>query len=234
MGHVVGAFTGASKAREGVFKRAEGGTVFLDEIDSLPTETQALLLRVLQEKRVHPLGSDQEDPVDFRLLTATNKDLVAEVDKGRFRVDLYYRMAGVSIEIPPLRERKVDIQELADVFIRRKSSQKFSWASVTSEAQKALLADPLRGNVRQLEALVEKACVVCRDKKEITLGALALDRRWPEAGRANAESDLRSDCEKGHVTRVFGKYRGNIAESARRLGISQTTLRKKLKDYGLR
>jgi DNA-binding NtrC family response regulator len=161
-GHVKGAFTGAIAARQGLFELAHGGTLFLDEIGELPLDVQVKLLRVLQERRVRPVGSNREIPVDFRLVAATHRDLAQMVAASAFREDLFYRIAVVSLEVPPLRARPEDIQPLADHFLKlhgvRMGRSEVRWSA---DAVQRLLAHPWPGNVRELENEVLRALALC-------------------------------------------------------------------------
>jgi formate hydrogenlyase transcriptional activator len=161
-GHVRGAFTGAVEARAGRFQLADGGTLFLDEVGELPLETQAKLLRVLQEGEFEPVGSSRTQKVDVRIIAATNRDLEAEVRAGRFRADLYYRLAVFPIRVPPLRERRSDIPVLANFFVdrfARRSGRTITGIAATSMARLQDYDWP--GNVRELQNVIERAVVLC-------------------------------------------------------------------------
>ena len=157
-GHVKGAFTGAVAARRGLIREAEGGTLFLDEIGDMAPELQAKLLRVIEDRSVRPVGSDEAVAVDLRLIAATNKDLVVRIQEGLFREDLYYRLAVIPIQLPPLRERREDIPLLAEHFLRRAiAASGKPIHGFTPEAMSALLRHPWPGNVRELENVVARA-----------------------------------------------------------------------------
>jgi len=174
-GHVKGAFTGAMKARRGLFREAEGGTLFLDEIGDLAPELQAKLLRVIEDRAVRPVGSDEAVPLDLRLMAATNKDLPARIREGSFREDLYYRLAVIPIQLPPLRERREDIPLLAEHFLRRaEAASGRAIRGFTPEAMAALLRHPWPGNVRELENAVERAATLAASD-QIPPEALLLD-----------------------------------------------------------
>jgi DNA-binding NtrC family response regulator len=173
-GHEKGAFTGATAARPGCFERADGGTIFLDEIGELRSDLQTRLLRVLQEHRVQRLGGSADRPVDIRVVAATNKDLRAEVERRRFREDLYYRLAAFTVRLPPLRERGGDVLLLADAFLeraRRRAGKTATLGGFSPEARRALLAYPWPGNVRELENAIERATIV-EDGPQVSLASL--------------------------------------------------------------
>ncbi len=159
-GHVKGAFTGANRSKEGLLASAEGGTVFLDEIGELPLDLQAKLLRALQEKEVRPVGSNQAVPISARVLAATNRDLLAMVEQGQFRKDLYFRLNVVNLKIPPLRQRKEDIPVLAEHFLERKRKETGRSLILSDEALRWMIEFPWPGNVRELEHAIERACAL--------------------------------------------------------------------------
>ena len=159
-GYVKGAFTGANRSKEGLLASAEGGTVFLDEIGELPLDLQAKLLRALQEKEVRPVGSTQAVPISARVLAATNRDLLAMVEQGQFRKDLYFRLNVVNLKIPPLRNRKEDIPVLAEHFLERKRKETGRSLILSDEALRWMIEFPWPGNVRELEHAIERACAL--------------------------------------------------------------------------
>ena len=178
-GHVRGAFTGAQGARQGLFQAAAQGTLFLDEIGELTMGLQVKLLRVIQERRVRAVGSNEDEEVDVRLIAATNRDLAAEVNAGRFREDLYYRLNVIQIRVPPLRERREDVLLLADHFLRRfGAGLGQEQLALSREAKKRLDSYEFPGNVRELENLIERA-VTLADGPEVTLDALPSPLRPP-------------------------------------------------------
>jgi two-component system response regulator PilR (NtrC family) len=159
-----GAYTGATQDREGFFQAASGGTLFLDEIGDLPLAMQSKLLRAIQERRIRPIGSTQEEPVDVRIISATHKDLAAEVQAGRFRQDLYYRLNVIEVAIPPLRERREDLPALCTALLRRIANESGIPAPrLSSAALDQLARDPLLGNVRELENLLHRAVALSDD-----------------------------------------------------------------------
>ncbi|WP_374265297.1 sigma-54-dependent transcriptional regulator [Zoogloea sp.] len=222
-GHVRGAFTGAREARRGLFHYANGGTLFLDEIGELPLALQTKLLRVLEERRIRPIGSEAEVPVDVRVVAATNRDLRAEVAAGRFRQDLFYRLEVVTVAIPPLRERREDIAELAGHFNAQLSTRLGLPPLPLTPADLARLsAYAWPGNVRELRNLVERALI---------LGGL------PATGEAAGFADplplSLAEVEKRHILAVLEQCGGNRARAAALLGVSRKTLDRKAVEWGL-
>ncbi len=225
-GHVRGAFTGASEARNGLFFYAHGGTLFLDEIGELPLSMQTKLLRALEERRIRPIGAEREVPVDVRIVAATNRDLAAEVAAGRFRQDLYFRLAVVDITIPTLRSRVEDIPDLVRHFMLLFSTQLGVEAlPLTAETVRRMASYPWPGNVRELRNFVERSLI---------LGAFALDviggRSAPPVSADDASLTL-EEVEKRHILRVLERVSGNKSEAARRLGVSRKTLERKCAEW---
>ena len=239
-GYERGAFTGAVRSKPGLFQSANGGTVFLDEIGELPLEMQAKLLRVLQEKEVRPLGSNQSVKVDVRIIAATNRDLEAAYRAGNFRKDLYFRLDVVTIRLPALRERRSDIPMLAHWFLDRHA--KGSGIQVTGAAMKALLQYDWPGNVRELENCIERATAL-GEGKLIDFSDLppSITSQGPPAGGAILESpgngtlsatDL-EEIERATIQRVFEQVNGDKVMAGKMLGISRATLYRKLKRYNI-
>lgn len=228
-GHVKGAFTGASETRNGLFYYAHGGTLFLDEISELPLAMQTRLLRVLEERKLRPVGSEREVPVDVRIIAASNRDLAAEVAAGRFRQDLYFRLAVVELRIPALRERVEDIPDLIQHFMTLLSAQLgVAPLALSHELVTRLAAYAWPGNVRELRNLVERSLIL----GGFPTAMLAATQREPVA---TAELDLTLDeVEKRHILRVVEACGGNKAEAARRLGVSRKTLDRKFAEWGER
>jgi len=233
-GHVKGAFTGAIRDRIGLFQAAEGGTIFLDEIAEVSTALQVKLLRVLQEKRIRPVGDSKELEVDVRVITATNRDVEEAIRTGDLRKDLYYRLNVVSIKIPPLRERKEDISLLVKYFINRfnaRSNKKV--AGVSSETMDNLLSYHWPGNVRQLENVIERAFALGVEDT-ITMGDLPPEiRKFSETSKITEMTYNLRDNEVGLITKALEKTRGKKAEASELLGINITTLYRKIKKYGI-
>jgi two-component system response regulator AtoC len=238
-GYEKGAFTGATKSKPGLFQAANGGTIFLDEIGELPLEMQAKLLRVLQEKEIRPVGSNDKVHVDVRVIAATNRDLEAAYRAGTFRKDLYFRLNVVTVHLPALRERRSDIPMLVHHFLDRYA--KGSHIHVTSGAMKSLLHYDWPGNVRELENCIARA-VTLGDRQTIDLGDLppAIRSDAPEAkpaedGESAALSTTAlSEMERMTILRVFEQAHGDKALAGKMLGISRATLYRKLKRYNIK
>ncbi|NMG50154.1 response regulator [Azoarcus communis] len=227
-GHVKGAFTGATESRNGLFYYAHGGTLFLDEISELPLAMQTRLLRVLEERRVRPVGSEREIPVDVRIIAASNRDLAAEVAAGRFRQDLYFRLAVVDIRIPPLRERAEDIPDLMRHFMDMLSVQLGVAPLPLSHALiNCLTAYGWPGNVRELRNFVERSLILGVFPTEM----LPVEACAVLGGGGDLTLTL-EEVEKRHILRVVEDCKGNKTEAARRLGVSRKTLDRKFADWG--
>jgi DNA-binding NtrC family response regulator len=227
-GHEKGAFTGADRRRRGLFAEANGGTLFLDEVGDLPPALQGKLLRVLQDKAIRPVGASQEIQLDVRVISATNRDLQALVGDGRFREDLYYRLAVLPVRLPSLRERPGDILPLATHFLGRAaaaSGKRFE--GFDEEAQAWLAQHRWPGNVRELENIVERAATLARGPL-ITLTDLGTEF----AGVASLELGLRptlAELEDRYIRRVLEDTRGDKAAAARILGVSVRTLQRRFR-----
>ncbi len=234
-GHTRGAFTGATRARAGLFRQAEGGTVLLDEIGELDPAIQGNLLRLLQEREVRPVGEDRSFPVDVRVLAATNRDLARDVEAGRFRQDLYYRLNVVAIRVPPLRERREDIPLLAEHFARR-FGERFGLPDVrlSPRLHTQLAAHDWPGNVRELENTIERL-VALAGGPDIDEDPFAADAAGtaPPAGALGLRERVAA-FERGLVLEELRRCHGNQSETARRLGVSRVTLIDKLRRYEIR
>jgi len=238
-GYEKGAFTGALKARTGLFQSADGGTIFLDEIGELPLEMQAKLLRVLQEKEIRPVGSNQRSKVDVRVIAATNRDLETEYRTGTFRKDLYFRLNVVTVHVPALRERRSDIPMLAHWFLERCAPGRA--LQVTNSAMKSLLQYDWPGNVRELENCIERA-VALGDQQAIDVDELppaiaSVGQPIDEAATPAPSDDVAStdleDIERCTIERVFQQVKGDKVLAGKMLGISRATLYRKLKRYNI-
>ena len=226
------------KSKTGLFQSANGGTIFLDEIGELPLELQAKLLRVLQEKEVRPVGSNQKVKVDVRVIAATNRDLEAEYRNGTFRKDLYFRLNVVTVHLPSLRERRSDIPMLVHWFLDRYA--RGDSVQVTSAAIKCLLQYDWPGNVRELENSIERA-IALGDRRTIDISDLpptiSSASSSPDAGLELPASSLTStdleDIERATIQRVFEQVKGDKALAGKMLGISRATLYRKLKRYNI-
>ncbi|MCD6706946.1 MAG: sigma-54 dependent transcriptional regulator [Thiobacillus sp.] len=240
-GHVKGSFTGATESRAGLFEEADGGTLFLDEVDTLSLAMQAKLLSVLQEKIIRRVGSNKGRKVDIRIISASNQDLGRLIEKGHFRSDLYFRLNGIRLHLPPLRERGADLQHLLQGFLAaygRKYGRKD--LRLTPRAEAYVLGYGYPGNIRQLESFVEQMAVFAEDSGRIDIDALPEDILQhavpsfapdsqagpPESAGSIAESERRM-IESTLLRSV------NIGEAARTLGIGRTTLWRKMREYGL-
>jgi transcriptional regulator with PAS, ATPase and Fis domain len=262
-GHVKGAFTGAVRDYEGRFRAADGGTLFLDEVSEMSPRLQVKVLRVLQERQLEPVGSSKTITVDVRIVAATGRDLRSEVRSGRFRQDLYYRLNVISIQIPPLRDRREDIPLLVDHFLEKYNREANRQVShVPREVLNALLAYSWPGNVRELENCIERAVVMSPDNTfspdllpdEIRTGRLDFPVSSNEPEDSDPQSELRKAilnflanrehplgardallelAEKTLLRYLLDSHKYSQRQLAGLLGISRVTLRKKLARYGL-
>ncbi|MFI5165586.1 MAG: sigma-54-dependent transcriptional regulator [Thermoanaerobaculales bacterium] len=236
-GHEKGAFTGAHQRRIGKIEAAHGGTLFLDEISELSPDLQVKLLRVLEQRRITRVGGNDELPVDFRLVAATNRDLEAEVENGRFRQDLYYRLKVVTVALPPLRGRPEDIPLLAAHFIEQFNRELGRHVSrVSPQLLAALREQPWPGNVRELRNVVENMVLFCRDE-ELDLADLPAGyERTPRLRVAELGGEWSprpmAEIEKDAILRTLELTAGHRAKAAQLLGIGLRTLQRKLKEYG--
>ena len=259
-GYERGAFTGANKAKEGLFQTANGGTIFLDEIGELPLEMQAKLLRVLQEKEVRPVGGTSRVKVDVRVIAATNRDLEAEYKQGTFRKDLFFRLNVVTVHLPSLRERKSDIPSLVHFFLDKYAPGKL--LHVSTDAMKTMLEYDWPGNVRELENCVERAVALGADDvldvddlppvvttivtetpvaaapvrgSSVSIPSAVIPPSIvhpPQPAVPVSESDL-EEIERATILRVFEQVKGDKTLAGKILGISRATLYRKLKRYGI-
>lgn len=234
-GHVAGAFTGAARAREGVFQQAHGGTLFLDEISDMPARMQLDLLRVLQERCVRPVGSADERTVDVRLITASKEPPRRLVDEGTLREDLYYRLAVVELPLPPLRERRSDIPQLAEHFLTRIAAERGEPKKRLSRAAvERLCAHDFPGNVRELEHLLINAMVFASGET-IDANELAIedaDRPTRPSIEAHNYSDFK-DAERERILSMLNAHGWNRARAARALGMPRRTFYRRLKEHGI-
>jgi DNA-binding NtrC family response regulator len=233
-GHRKGAFTGADRDQPGVFVHAGGGTVFLDEVGELPLATQAKLLRAIELKEVLPIGAHEPLRVDVRVLAATNKDLQREVEQGKFREDLYYRLNVVKLRVPPLRERREDIPELVD-FLLAKHARALGkrYQGVSHEAMQLLLACPWKGNVRELDNALQRA-VILGEGPWVLPADLPPDLA-PQPGDPNLVDELNEAVrrfERQHIERLLKRV-PDKKEAARRLGMGLSSLYRKITELGI-
>ena len=242
-GHVRGAFTGAEQAKQGLFVAASGGTLFLDEIAELPLALQPKLLRVLQDGEIKPVGGVEPSKVDMRVIAATNRNLQEAVAAGAFREDLFYRLNVITIEVPPLRERREDIPLLAQHFAAESARRaRRGCPDISAHAMDWLSAQPWPGNVRQLENAVERAVVLATGnlldvddfRPRTPPAAAAAPQSSPSSDNAGPKELLSLDeLERIHILRVLDACGGQKTRASAVLGINRTTLWKKLRQYGI-
>jgi DNA-binding NtrC family response regulator len=254
-GHVKGAFTGAAATKIGLIEMANGGTAFFDEIGELPLDLQAKLLRVFQEKEFRPVGSVHTRKSDFRMVAATHRNLVAEVERGKFRQDLYYRLKVITLRLPSLRDRAEDIPELIRHFLGRYGNG----CEFEHRIMDAMLTYDWPGNVRELESCVQHAVAHCRGDRiglqdlptpianhviacqsdvltmATAVGHSPADKLMPDQDSHPVPQEILPlrEIERRHILRVLDYTRGDRASTAMHLGIGRTTLYRKLKEYGL-
>ena len=247
-GHVRGAFTGAVENKPGFFEAADGGTLFLDEIGELPLTVQAKLLRVLETGEIQRVGSLDTRRVDVCVIAATNRDLRAEVNGGRFRSDLFYRLNVVEVKVPPLRERREDIPYLLAAMVAE-FAERFKRPDlvVTAGAERLLMTAPWDGNVRELRNVVERAAILAErhriTERELARSlAAAMDTTEAVAASSPARADAAavpppgaslSNLERDHIERVLAQVGGNKQAAAAILGVSRRALYRRLHRYGL-
>ena len=234
-GHKAGSFTGAMKDKKGLFEVADNGTIFLDEIGEMAFELQAKLLRVLEAGEYIKIGDTKPTKVNVRVISATNRDLKKEIEQGNFREDLYYRLSVFQIHLPPLRERKEDIELLAESFIQLFSKKLGKQVEgMAPEFLKALKAADWRGNIRELRNVIERSMIVC--DKQLTLQDLPIEiqnaRQEDYSGKNYSEFELAA-MEKRHIAKVLQHTKGNKTEASRLLKIGLTTLYRKIEEYGI-
>ena len=243
-GHVKGAFTGATDHKPGLFEVADGGTLFLDEVGELSPTAQAKLLRVLESGDVQRVGATAPRHVDVHVLAATNRDLQAEVDAGRFRADLFYRLNVIEVRVPALRDRREDIPYLIAAFIQETARRlEKRLTGLTVAAEQRLMAAPWKGNVRELRNVIERACILAHGElvteRELSpvwdSGSMSPpDSTSPDihAPAPEAESSL-STLEQAHILRILDQTAGNKVAAARMLGMSRRALYRRLERYGI-
>ncbi len=229
-GYEKGAFTGADRTKKGRFELAHGGTLFLDEIGDISMKTQIKLLRAIQEKSFRRLGGTDLIEIDARLITATNRDLVAAIDEGSFRSDLYYRLNVVSVQLPPLRERKDDVPLLAAHFMNKYNvefNKKFD--RVDRKAMDFMIDYHWPGNVRELENVIERAIVIAQGPEVSVKHLPFCNVEFP----TTEEPQTLQEMERVHIEKMLARNDWNISKTARLLNIDRTTLHKKIKKFGL-
>jgi two-component system, NtrC family, response regulator len=235
-GHIKGAFTGAIANKDGLFKEADGGTIFLDEIGEMQLDTQAKLLRVLQNKQITRVGDSKPTHVDARVVAATNRDLKQMVDEGQFRKDLYYRLNVISLQLPPLRQRGEDVIELANYFAALLSERMNKpFAGCSPKLLEYLHSYSWPGNIRELQNIIERLVILSDGPlldekhlpKEIIHGQTSTN------GTAGVEELTLAEMERRYILDILERYDGQKSVVADKLGISTTTLWRKLKEYGV-
>jgi DNA-binding NtrC family response regulator len=228
-----GAFTGAERMKRGFFEQANGGTLFLDEIGDLPGAMQVKLLRALQDRRIKRLGGETETETKFKLICATNKDLTSEVQNGRFREDLFYRINLVHLTIPPLRERPEDILWLAGRFVAESCDQQGEpRKTIHPLAQAELVRRRWPGNVRELKNVIERACIISSSP------VLSAELIEDDAGAAGLRDQLALDaflasCERAYIASALQEHHGRMADTAKALGISRKSLWERMRRHNL-
>ncbi len=255
-GHEKGAFTGAAGQRKGKFELASGGTIFLDEVGDMSLNTQAKLLRVLEERRVERLGGSHSIPVDVRVISATNRDLAAAVAAEKFRADLYYRLRVLEIDLPPLREHREDIPLLANHFLQTYAAKyQLKCSEIGAKAMKRLVAYQWAGNVRELRNVIERSAVLAdsrvlhaedlpeeiREMRSVVKPADLFQRATPAIDYEDNLSvpylsdfrEARREFERAYIERVLNESGGNVTRAAERVGMHRQSLQQKLKDLGL-
>jgi two-component system response regulator HydG len=231
-GHQKGAFTGALQGRKGFLEVVQGGTLFLDEVGEISPKMQVDLLRVLEEKAIRRIGSSQVIDVDFRLITATSRDIEKQITAGDFRKDFYYRINVISIEIPPLRERKTDIPLLVDHFLTKYSHETTKQVDrITQNAETLLGHYNWPGNVRELENAIERAVVLSRSR---TLHAKDFAFLQPITFVEAPQGRSLLEIEKSHIRQILNECGGNVTQAAKILNINRVTLHKKIKRFQLK
>ncbi|MFL5405327.1 MAG: sigma-54 interaction domain-containing protein [Myxococcales bacterium] len=235
-GHVKGAFTGAHRDHDGLFEAAAGGTLLLDEVGEIPLAVQVKLLRVLQDREVRAVGASRTRKVDVRIVAATNRDLGEMVRARAFRKDLFFRLKVVSMEVPPLRQRREDVLPLAHAFVRRNcDTYHCGPCSLSARALDRLLAYPWPGNVRELEHAMERAVVLAEGKPRIEEADLPPEIVTGGDVPPSADEALLplAELERRHILRVLAHHGGRRKETAKTLGIGTNTLWRKLRAYGV-
>lgn len=234
-GYEKGAFTGAQRAHKGFVERAHGGTLFLDEVGDLPASMQAKLLRVLQERCFFRLGSERTTHSDFRIIAATNRDLYADMLAGKFREDLFYRLAVIRIELPPLRERPEDIRWLTELILQQITAEQGIPITMSELFLRDLMARNWRGNIRELRAYLEQA-VVMSDEGVLAVPVSASLGASPGTASTNGTAEgllplnaIVAEAERVHIRKALNRCEGSVGKSAELLGISRKTLWEKMK-----
>ncbi|MBI5464150.1 MAG: sigma-54-dependent Fis family transcriptional regulator, partial [Ignavibacteriales bacterium] len=238
-GHKKGSFTGATMDKDGLFKVADNGTLFLDEVSEIPLSSQVKLLRAIEQKEITPVGTTDLVNVNVRIIAASNKDLRKEVEEGKFREDLFFRLNVIEINLPPLSDRREDVALLASYFLDMyKNEMGRNIQGFTNEAMNAILKYKWKGEVRELENVIERAVIFC-DESFITLDHLP-EYMWPAgelesgpnlAGEHSLKQAVRN-FERQYILQVMAQHGGNKDEVAKELGVSLSSLYRKIEEYG--
>jgi transcriptional regulator with GAF, ATPase, and Fis domain len=240
-GHVRGAFTGADRDRQGAFEQAHGGTIFIDEIGELELDMQPRLLRALESRKIKPVGAAQYREIDVRVIAATNRDLREEVKAGRFRDDLYHRLAVVRVTLPPLRERKEDVAPLVQHFLAGKD------VVVPPETMGLFTEYDWPGNVRELKNVIDRGLSLMGQNRVLDPALLGLEAmpgtstagtnpQWPSVGNEGfreAKERLIASWERDYVTQLLRRAGGNVSKAAREGGLDRVYLHRLIKKYGI-
>jgi len=236
-GHAKGSFTGAVADKDGLFKAAEGGTLFFDEIAELPQHMQVKLLRAIQEKTIRPIGSTREIPIDVRILSATHADLKRLTEAGKFRQDLFYRINVIELKVPPLRERREDIPVLVNFLLEKIMTGKEYKPRLSESAMQELLTYNYPGNVRELENILERASTLCEggviEAEDLQLPRMEETITEKKEEKKTGLDDYLVDIEKQTILETLEKTRWNRTAAAKQLGISLRALRYRLEKLGL-
>ena len=245
-GYERGAFTGAAQQKKGKFELASGGTIFLDEIGDMNPVTQAKVLRVLESRTIERLGGTQSIPVDVRVISATHRNLAAEIRNGKFREDLFYRLRVVTVELSPLRAHKSDIALLAETFLQMHGARLGRTARLTREALAAIEEYDWPGNVRELKNALERSLVLCRGEEigvedlpaEVVRGeAISVKHGGEEGNHGMGERDFREAKRKfevAYLMKQLGEHRWNVSRTAATIGLHRQSLQEKLRELGIR
>lgn len=243
-GHTKGSFTGADRSRKGIFEEADGGTVFLDEIGNLTLQTQSKLLRFLQEREIKPVGQSRSIKVDVRIVSATNANLRESIDNRLFREDLYYRLSGIEIKVPPLRERKDDIPFLAGHFVRKYATTEMSARTIDEDALELLAKHEWKGNVRELEHLIEYALIIERTHSITADTVLRIIAPDSNASAISSSIEIQEEemsplddavarFETKYIMKALKATNNNRVKAAKLLDISRSVLYEKMHRYGI-
>ncbi|MBQ5954641.1 MAG: sigma-54-dependent Fis family transcriptional regulator [Firmicutes bacterium] len=234
-GHEKGAFSGAISRRIGKLEQAACGTLFLDEIGDVTLNTQTKLLRVLENKVVERIGSNIGIPIDFRLISATNRPIREMIAEGRFREDLYYRLNTIEINVPPLRDRREDLPDLIDLFVRKYSKELGKqFRGIDDQTMEFLLTNDYRGNIRELRNIIERMVILSKNEGWLSIGSMA-DQDQDSNGRAIhlPYKEAKARFEKEYIREMLEEYDGNITRTAENMGLSRRQLFNKITEYGI-